>query len=127
MKRILVITGMGFVGEMLRSELIQEGYRVVLADSEGVLSSFIREAPDLILVDTVLNPQSGEEQKIFKSLRNTERPPPILIWSVQEKSELFSESGTLWTTGAVVITTPNFSKVKAKIRELLSLQGLEAK
>ena len=121
-KKILVISQEGHLRDLLKTELEQEGYGVLLAETgQKAVGQSRRTAPDLVLVDTVLSDLDGEE--ILRRFEEETTPPPIVVWSAHDSG------GDFWSIDAYILKTPNFFKIKSKIKELCPaevMQGEEA-
>lgn len=113
-KKILVISSENYIGELLRTELTEEGYGVTLADTgEKAIGKWRDELPDLVLVDTVLSDIDGND--ILRCFNEGSASLPIVVWSAYEGS---GEDNLWWISDAYIMKTPNFFKIKTKIKEL---------
>lgn len=113
-KKILVISQENYIGELLRTELTEEGYGVILAETrENAVDRYRNELPDLILVDTVLSDIDGGE--ILRSFQKGEKSLPIVVWSPYDSN---GDETIWWISDAYIMKTPNFFKIKTKIKEL---------
>lgn len=113
-KKILVVSQENYIGELLRTELTEEGYGVLLVDTgEKAVGQCLKEIPDLVLVDTVLSDISSSD--ILRCFHEGNTSLPIVIWSAYDSSH----DEWLWRLSeAVIMKTPNFFKIKTKIKEL---------
>lgn len=113
-KTILIISSEDYIGELLRTELTEEGYGVILADTgEKAIGKCRDEVPDLVLVDTVLSDiDSGDVLRCFKDGSSS---LPIVVWSAYDAS---GDDNLWWVSDAYIMKTPNFFKIKSKIKEL---------
>jgi two-component system, OmpR family, response regulator VicR len=113
-KKILVISSENYIGELLRAELTEEGYGVSLADTgEKAVGKWRAEVPDLILVDTVLS--DIDSYDILRCFKEGRASLPIIVWSAYDPN---GEDNLWWVSDAYVMKTPNFFKIKTKIKEL---------
>ena len=113
MKKILILSQENFIGKIIQSELMKEGYRVNLADvGKRAVGAWGKEIPDLVLVDTVLS--DFDHPDILHALQERDRSFPVVVWSGADSDE------NRWgPVGAYVMKTSRFSNVKRKIRELV--------
>ena len=110
-KKILVLSQERYIRNLLKSELAEDGYEVVLANTGRSAVGLLRRSPaDLVLVDTVLSDLDGEE--ILRRFEEAGAPSPIVVWSGKESAEDF------WSVDAYIMKTPNFFKIRSKINEL---------
>lgn len=113
-KKILVISQENYIGELLRAELMEEGYEAALADtSEKAFSKYRQDFPDLVLIDTVLSDIDSAD--ILRCFREGNASPPVVIWSAYETS---SDENVWWVSDAHIMNTASFFKIKKKIKEL---------
>lgn len=117
-KKILVVSQEKYVQELLENALKEEGYDVLLTDTmdEAVRKSR-QESPCLVLVDMVLSDiDRADVLRTFhrgKSPRFSIAKPsfPILVWSAYNSS-----GGEL--PESYFLKTPDFFKIRSKIKEL---------
>ena len=103
-KKILVISSENYIGELLRTELTEEGYGVTLADTgEKAIGKWRDELPDLVLVDTVLSDIDGND--ILRCFNEGSASLPIVVWSAYESS---GEEHLWWFSDAYIMMAPNF-------------------
>ncbi|TAK02798.1 MAG: response regulator [Candidatus Manganitrophaceae bacterium] len=113
-KRVLIISQENYIGELLRAELMEEGYEATLADSgEKAFIKYKQEFPDLVLVDTVLSDiDSGE---VLRTFREGNASPPVVVWSAYDFN---NDENLWWVSEAYIMKTASFFKIKKKIKEL---------
>lgn len=113
-KKILIISQENYIGELLRAELMEEGYEAALADtSEKALALYKREFPDLVLIDTVLSDIDSSD--VLRSFREGNASPPVVVWSAYD---LNNDENLWWVAEAYIMKTASFFKIKKKIKEL---------
>ena len=78
MSKILVVDDEIAITNILKYNLEQENYQVVVAnDGEAAVAAFDAEAPDLVLLDLMLPKKDGIE--VTKEIRKTSNAPIIII------------------------------------------------
>lgn len=113
-KKILIISQENYIGELLRAELMEEGYEAALADTnEKALSLYKQAFPDLVLIDTVLSDIDGDD--VLRSFREGNASPPVIVWSAYDTNH---DDSLWWVADAYIMKTASFFKVKKKIKEL---------
>lgn len=115
--KILVVDDEKPIAEILRYNLVQEGYDVILAfDGEEALQLVRRERPDLVLLDIMLPKKDGFE--VCREIRRTDNVPIIMLTA--KETELDKVLGL--ELGADDYVTKPFSsrevlaRVKAQLR-----------
>lgn len=113
-KKIMIISQENYIGELLRTELAEEGYEVTLVDTgEKAFWKYRQDFPDLVLIDTVLSAiDSGD---VLRCFREGNASPPMVVWSAYDPS---ADDSVWWASDAYVMKTPSFFKIKKKIKEL---------
>lgn len=117
-KKILVVSQEKYIQELLENALIEEGYDVLLADTMDEAGRKSRqESPCMVLVDMVLSDiDRADVLRTFQSGMSHQfsaaKPSfPILVWSAYNSCDgEFPEP--------YFLKTPDFFKIKAKIKEL---------
>jgi len=117
MKTILVADDDKNVRLLLETELILEGYRVILAD--GGLKALRKvewEAPDLVILDLKMPDLHGLE--VLRIVREKNKELPIIICTAYEKMQ---DDYTIWSGGvAAFLAKPlDIDYLKDIIYELL--------
>ena len=117
MKTILVADDDKNVRLLLETELMLEGYRVILA-STGLetLKKIKEETPDLVILDIKMPEMHGLE--VLETIRKEKRNLPIIICTAYEK---MLDDYTIWA-GQVAgyLTKPiDFDHLRAIIRKSL--------
>jgi len=117
-KKILVVSQKKYVQELLENGLVEEGYDVLLADTMDEAGRKSRqESPCMVWVDIVLS--DFDRADVLRTFQRGMSPQfsaarpyfPFLVWSAYNSSDReFPES--------YFLKTPDFFKIKAKIKEL---------
>lgn len=116
-KKILLVSRKGFAKDLIREGLIEEGYRVILAEnSEELIDKYRSETPDLIFVNMIFSYINSLD--IISIMQELGISAQLLIWSACD----LSSRSLLQAFGADIIKTSNFINVKTKIKELLSVR-----
>lgn len=118
MKTILVADDDKNIRMLLETELILEGYRVILA-STGLetLENIKEETPDLLILDIKMPDMHGIQ--VLEAVRKENKKLPIIICAAYEKMR---DDYTIWA-GQVAgyLTKPiDFDHLKTIIRESLA-------
>jgi two-component system, OmpR family, response regulator VicR len=121
--KILVVDDEKPIAQILRYNLEQEGYTVVMAhDGDEALLMMRRERPDLVLLDIMLPKKDGFE--VCREIRRTDDVPIIMLTA--KETELDKVLGL--ELGADDYVTKPFSsrevvaRVKAQLRRMDTLQ-----
>jgi DNA-binding NtrC family response regulator len=117
MKTILVADDDKNVRLLLETELILEGYRVILADGGlKALRKVKLEAPDLVILDLKMPDLHGLE--VLRIVREKNKELPIIICTAYEKMQ---DDYTIWSSRvAAFLTKPlDIDYLKDIIYELL--------
>jgi len=118
MKTILVADDDKNVRLLLETELMLEGYRVILA-STGLetLKKIKEETPDLVILDIKMPEMHGLE--VLETIRKEKRNLPIIICTAYEKMR---DDYAVWASRvAGYLTKPiDFDHLKAIIRKSLA-------
>jgi two-component system, OmpR family, alkaline phosphatase synthesis response regulator PhoP len=89
-ERILVVEDEEDIQELLRYNLVKEGYRVTTADSgEAALAAIRAEPPHLVLLDLMLPGMGGLE--VCRALRNNPKTmhlPVVMLTAKSEESDV---------------------------------------
>lgn len=87
MQVILLVEDALDLAQAISRELIAAGYRVVhAADGLAALEAFVREQPDLVVLDWMLPKLDGLE--VLKRLRQTSATPVLMLTARSEESDL---------------------------------------
>jgi len=109
-KKILVVDDEKNIRLLLKEEMTDEGYDVILAESGAKALDMIKsEKPDLVTLDIKMPGEDG--LSILRKIRETEYDLPVIICSAYSvyKSEF-----------SAVAASSNFDELKNKIKEILN-------
>ncbi|MEW6136972.1 MAG: response regulator [Thermodesulfobacteriota bacterium] len=115
MKTVLVVDDEKHIRELYRSELEDEGYGVVLAESgKEALEVVDQHPPDLIVLDIQMPGMDGIET--LEKLLGQDRGIPIILNTAYSH---YKDDFTTWGADAYVVKSSDMSKLKAEIKRLL--------
>ena len=115
-KKILVVDDEKNIRLLLKEELSDEGYDVILAESGAKALDIIKsDKPDLVTLDIKMPGEDG--LSILRTIRETEYDLPVIICSAYSvyKSEFSAVAADHY-----VVKSSNFDELKNKIKEILS-------
>ena len=114
--KILVVDDEKNIRLLLKEEMTDEGYDVILAESGAKALDMIKsEKPDLVTLDIKMPGEDG--LTILRKIRETEYDLPVIICSAYSvyKSEFSAVAANHY-----VVKSSNFDELKNKIKEILS-------
>ncbi len=115
MKRILLVDDERHIRELYRSELEDEGYLVVLAESGNeALSEVQTNPPDLIVLDIQMPGMDGIET--LEKILGQDKGIPIILNTAYSH---YKEDFTTWGADAYVVKSSDTSKLIKEIKRLL--------
>jgi CheY-like chemotaxis protein len=115
MKTVLVVDDEKHIRELYRSELEDEGYGVVLAESgKEALEVVDQHPPDLIVLDIQMPGMDGIET--LEKLLGQDRGIPIILNTAYSH---YKDDFTTWGADAYVVKSSDMSKLKVEIKRLL--------
>lgn len=117
MKKILVVEDDELLQKLLRDEIIEEGYEVLIASDGKEALSMLKDMgaqPDLIILDLRMPKMDGLETMghMLKSRVNA----PVIIHSAYTS---YKEDALAMAADAYIVKSHDLTELKAKIRELL--------
>lgn len=115
-KKILVVDDEKNIRLLLKEELTDEGYDVLLAESGAKALEMIKsDKPDLITLDIKMPGEDG--LSILRKIRELEYDMPVIICSAYSvyKCEFSAVAADYY-----VVKSSNFDELKIKIKEILS-------
>lgn len=121
MKKILVVDDEKPISDIIKFNMVKEGYEVVTAfDGREALAQFEAEQPDIIILDLMLPEMDGLE--VAKAIRKTSNVPIIMLSA--KDSEFDKVIGL--EIGADDYVTKPFSnrELQARVKALLRRSGL---
>ncbi|MDQ7783477.1 MAG: response regulator [Desulfomonilaceae bacterium] len=115
MKRILLVDDERHIRELYRSELEDEGYAVVLAESgQEALAEVENNPPDLIVLDIQMPGMDGIET--LEKILGQDKGIPIILNTAYSH---YREDFTTWGADAYVVKSSDTSKLMREIKRLL--------
>lgn len=117
MKKILVVEDDELLQKLLRDEIIEEGYEVLIASDGKEALSMLKDMgaqPDLIILDLRMPKMDGLETMghMLKSRVNA----PVIIHSAYTS---YKEDALAMAADAYIVKSHDLTELKAKIRELI--------
>ncbi len=116
MEKILFVDDDESLLELYHEESEEEGYEVILArDGKEALAKFIKEKPDLVVMDIRMPVMNGIEA-MARILGKNRHVPVILNTAFPQYKENFMT----WGAEAYVLKSSDLKELKEKIREVLT-------
>ncbi len=114
-KKILIVDDEKNIRLLLKEELTDEGYDVVLAEDGAVALRLIREEkPDLVTLDIKMPGEDG--LSILRKIRETDYDLPVIICSAYS---VYKSDFAAVAADHYVVKSSDFNELKSKIREIL--------
>ncbi len=115
MGKILFVDDDESLLQLYREEFEEEGYEVILAkDGKEALAIFMKEKPDLVVMDIRMPIMDGIEA-MGRILGKNRHVPVILNTAFPQYRENFMS----WGAEAYVLKSSDLTELKQKIREIL--------
>jgi DNA-binding NtrC family response regulator len=123
MANILVVDDQRCVRELLREELILEGYRVGTTGDSRSISGYLRFfRPDLVVLDVYLDEADGFG--VFEEIKTQDPDLPVIIFTAYDN---YREDLRLSQADGYVIKSMMLDELKEKIADVLKgAQACEA-
>ena len=116
MKKILVVDDDEAIRTLLRDELTDEGYQVILASNAREALKLVEQEPlDLVILDIRMPGMDGLEA-LPRILGLKEGLPVILNTAYTQYQESFMS----WAADAYVVKSSDLTELKEKVKELIS-------
>ena len=118
-KKILVVDDEQNIRTLLREELTDEGYDVLLAENGAQGLTMIKEEkPDLVTLDIRMPGEDG--LSLLRKIREIEYDLPVIICSAYSvyKSDFSAVAADYY-----VVKSSSFDELKSKIKEILSYES----
>ena len=123
MPKILCVDDDATLLLLYQQELSEEGYQVILAkDGKEALSKFVKEKPDLVVLDIRMPVMDGIEA-LGAMLGKNRQVPVILNTAFPQHRENFMT----WGAEAYVLKSSDLTELKQKIREVLDRRKKQAR
>ncbi len=115
MKRILAVDDDEAIRTLLKEELEEEGYEVIIASNARDALKLVEEEPlDLVILDIRMPGMDGLEA-LPRILGLKEGLPVILNTAYSQYQESFMS----WAADAYVVKSSDLTELKAKVKELI--------
>ena len=117
-KKILVVDDEHNIRLLLKEELTDEGYNVIMAENgEKALKMIVSEKPDLVTLDIKMPGEDG--LSILRRIREIEYDLPVIICSAYS---VYKSDFSAVAADHYVVKSSNFDELKNKIRDILSYE-----
>ena len=118
-KKILIVDDEKNIRFLLKEELTDEGYDVILAESGAVALEIIsKEKLDLVTLDIKIPGEDG--LSILRKIREIEYDLPVIICSAYS---VYKSDFSAVAANHYVVKSSNFEELKTKINEMLSYES----
>ncbi len=118
MKKILVVDDEKNIRFLLKEELADEGYDVIMAENGArALEMINSEKPDLVTLDIKMPGEDG--LSVLRKIRETEYDLPVIICSAYS---VYKSDFSAVAADHYVVKSSNFTELKNRIRDILGPQ-----
>lgn len=118
-KKILIVDDEKNIRFLLKEELTDEGYDVILAESGSTALELIRkEKPDLVTLDIKMPGEDG--LSVLRKIREIEYDLPVIICSAYS---VYKSDFSAVAADHYVVKSSNFEELKNKIKEILGCEA----
>jgi len=118
-KKVLVVDDEQNIRLLLKEELTDEGYDVVLAKNGAEALEIIKEEkPDLVTLDIKMPGEDG--LSVLRRIREIEYDLPVIICSAYS---VYKSDFSAVAADHYVVKSSNFEELKNKIREIMSYES----
>jgi DNA-binding response OmpR family regulator len=115
MEKILFVDDDLSLLHLYQDELIEEGYRVILAkDGKEALKKFEKESPNVVVMDIRMPVMNGIET--LTAMLGKDRQVPVILNTAYPQ---YKENFMTWGAEAYVVKSSDLTELKKKIREVL--------
>jgi len=117
MPHILVVEDDLNQRELYEQELLDEGYKVSLAENGEKAIEFLQhQRPDLVILDICMPGMDGIE--VLNTILSIDRVMPVIINSAYSQ---YKDNYLTWPANAYVVKSGDLTDLKAKVSEQLAL------
>lgn len=118
--KIMVVDDEKNILMLYQSELEDEGYEVVAANSgKEALELFDREKPDLVTLDIMMPDIDGIQ--VLRQLKEKNPNVPVIMLTAYDYRDDFS----VWASDAYVVKSSDLGPLKETIRQLAQKLGIQ--
>lgn len=118
--KIMVVDDEKNILMLYKSELEDEGYEVVAANSgKEAIEIFEREKPDLITLDIMMPDMDGIQ--VLRQLKQKSPNTPVIMLTAYDYRDDFS----VWASDAYVVKSSDLSNLKETIKQIAEKFGLK--
>jgi DNA-binding response OmpR family regulator len=116
MRTILVVDDDEAIRTLLQEELIDEGYKVIIAsNARDALKKVEEEALDLVILDIRMPGMDGLEA--LPRILGLKEGLPVILNSAYTQ---YQESFMSWAADAYVVKSSDLTELKAKVKDLIA-------
>ncbi|MCG9479593.1 MAG: response regulator [Actinomycetia bacterium] len=116
MKTILIVEDEEHLRKLYRDELIDEGYRVIVAgDGDQGFEYYQDQRPDLVTIDIKM--QGTDGISLMHKIRKLDKKIPIILYTAYGE---YSQDFLTWAANEYLVKSSDLEQLKRKIRKLLS-------
>lgn len=117
-KKILIVDDEKNIRFLLKEEMTDEGYDVILAENGAVALEMIdSEKPDLVTLDIKMPGEDG--LSVLRKIREKDYDLPVIICSAYS---VYKSDFSAVAANHYVVKSSNFDELKAKIKEILNYE-----
>lgn len=118
--KIMVVDDEKNILMLYQSELEEEGYEVVAANSgKEALELFDKEKPDLVTLDIMMPDIDGIQ--VLRQLKQKDPNIPVIMLTAYDYRDDFS----VWASDAYVVKSSDLGTLKETIRQIAEKFGLK--
>ncbi|MCX7988868.1 MAG: response regulator [Thermodesulfovibrio sp.] len=118
--KIMVVDDEKNILMLYQSELEDEGYEVVIANSgKEALELFDREKPDMVTLDIMMPDVDGIQ--VLRQLKEKNPNIPVIMLTAYDYRDDFS----VWASDAYVVKSSDLGPLKATIKQIAEKFGIK--
>lgn len=117
-KKILIVDDEKNIRFLLKEEMTDEGYDVILAENGAVALEMIdSEKPDLVTLDIKMPGEDG--LSVLRKIREKDYDLPVIICSAYS---VYKSDFSAVAANHYVVKSSNFDELKTKIKDILNYE-----
>jgi DNA-binding response OmpR family regulator len=118
MNTILIVDDEPAIRQLYQKEFIEDGYKVILADSGEEALTRINDNGDvdLVILDIKMDGKDGLE--VLDNIRNRCKGLPVILNSAYST---YKNDFTSWLADAYLVKSHDLTELKEKVQELLTI------